>query len=87
MEKEVKLTELEEGDQVLWGERKEPLTVTQTVFKDGLQAVTLESNRGKSYTLIANELAEGTIYKPKITPRERAKAPVARNLRKVIEDE
>lgn len=86
MEKEVNIIELQEDDQVLWGERKEPLTVTQTVFKDGLQAVTLESNRGKSYTLIANELAEGTIHNPKITPRERAKAPVARNLRKVVQE-
>lgn len=87
MEKQVSLTDLKSGDKVLWGKRKEPLQVKETVFKDGLNAVTLESNRGKGYTLIANELAEGTVERPKITPRERAKAPVARDLRLVMDDD
>lgn len=83
MQKQVNLTELEPGDKVLWGNRQEPMTVTNVSFDGSLKFAELESNRGKGYMLRFNEMAGGSIEKPEIGPRHRARDKVAKDLRVV----
>lgn len=52
--KEVTIRELEPGDKVLWGDRKEPLTVTdgEVHTSNDAEAIVVESQQGTTYVLI-----------------------------------